>query len=177
MEGMTEFREISGIPGFKFGSDGSVWSLRTLVGVPGEWCECRQQTNRFGYKTVVVRVVIDGRMEWKKHLTHRLVLMAFAGEPPRGHHARHLNGIRDDNSIENLAWGTPKENDDDKTVHGTRRQADTAVGRKLSSADVMNIRRRYSDGGCSMASIGEEYGVSGGTIWSVVRRRKWKSVA
>src|SRR5690606_17793610 len=52
-------------------------------------------------------------------LVHRLVLKAFDGPPPRGHEALHANGVRDDNRLENLSWGTHSENQLDQVDHGT----------------------------------------------------------
>lgn len=49
---------------------------------------------------------------------HRLVAITFLGMPPEGKSIiRHLNGIPCDNRIENLAWGTPKENGEDRHKH------------------------------------------------------------
>jgi hypothetical protein len=47
------------------------------------------------------------------------VLTAFVGPRPAGNEVRHLNGVRNDNRIENLAWGTKAENAADKQRHGT----------------------------------------------------------
>ena len=41
---------------------------------------------------------------------HHLVLEAFVGPQPVGQEALHLNDVPDDNRVENLRWGTPKEN-------------------------------------------------------------------
>lgn len=50
----------------------------------------------------------------------RLVLRTFRGEPPNlTMLVRHLNGIRDDNRLENLVWGTHDENMRDRDRHGT----------------------------------------------------------
>jgi len=48
---------------------------------------------------------------------HHLVLNAFRGSRPEGKETRHLNGIRSDNRLENLAWGTRQENMKDKIRH------------------------------------------------------------
>jgi len=55
------------------------------------------------------------------------VLLAFKGPPPgkcgngKGQYlARHLNDIRSNNNIENLAWGTHKDNHDDAKRNGIR---------------------------------------------------------
>jgi hypothetical protein len=66
----------------------------------------------------------DGRM--RQLFVHRLVLEAFIGPCPPGMMCRHLNGNPSDNRLENLRWGTPKENAEDSTRHGTH-----ANGNKL----------------------------------------------
>ncbi|MFG1794233.1 NUMOD4 motif-containing HNH endonuclease [Nocardia sp. NPDC049149] len=55
----------------------------------------------------------------KTRRVHVLVLEAFSGPRPIGMVARHLNGDVNDNSIGNLAWGTPSENMYDTVRHGS----------------------------------------------------------
>jgi hypothetical protein len=50
---------------------------------------------------------------------HKMVLAAFVGPRPDGMVTRHLNGDPSDNRLENLTYGTPKENMHDMIVHGT----------------------------------------------------------
>lgn len=51
---------------------------------------------------------------------HKLVLNAFVGPAPADKpHGRHLNGNPQDNRLENLAWGSAKENYEDSVRHGT----------------------------------------------------------
>lgn len=50
----------------------------------------------------------------KKRPVHQLVLEAFVGPKPQGQQTRHLNSVRHDNRVENLAWGTHRENCDDR---------------------------------------------------------------
>lgn len=55
--------------------------------------------------------------------THRLVALAFLGEPPAGMEVRHLDGNPANNVIANLAYGTHSENMRDKVRHGTDHNA------------------------------------------------------
>lgn len=50
---------------------------------------------------------------------HRLVCMAFHGEPEPGQCVRHLNDVKRDNRAENLAWGTNSDNMLDSRRNGT----------------------------------------------------------
>lgn len=54
---------------------------------------------------------------------HILMLEAFVGPRPADCVARHMNGDPSDNRIENLAWGTYSENNDDQVRHGTHYEA------------------------------------------------------
>ena len=49
---------------------------------------------------------------------HILVLETFVGPRPLGHVARHLNDVPDDNRLENLCWGSYKDNADDRRKNG-----------------------------------------------------------
>lgn len=50
---------------------------------------------------------------------HILVLLAFRGPRSTDHQTRHLDGNASNNRLDNLAWGTPKENAADTARHGT----------------------------------------------------------
>lgn len=43
-------------------------------------------------------------------LVHYLVLLAFVGERPKNYDILHLNGIPDDNRLQNLKYGSRREN-------------------------------------------------------------------
>lgn len=50
-----------------------------------------------------------------------LIADAFHGPRPKGAIVRHLDGTRDNDRPENLAYGSHRENFDDAVAHGTRR--------------------------------------------------------
>ena len=89
----------------------------------GEIFSCRK--GRFLKKSVdkdgyyVVSLCYQGTQVGKK--VHRLVCEAFYG--PSTLLACHVNGDKTDNRLENLYWGTPKDNMMDKKGHGTNFQS------------------------------------------------------
>ena len=54
-----------------------------------------------------------------REYVHRLVLLAFVGPCPEGMECRHKNRKRDDNRLDNLEWGTPDDQVEDKIRHGS----------------------------------------------------------
>ena len=54
---------------------------------------------------------------------HRVVLLAFVGPLPDGMVTRHLNDIKFDNRLSNLAYGTWSENMDDRVANGIHHHA------------------------------------------------------
>ena len=68
---------------------------------------------------------------------HSLVLEAFVSPRPKGKECRHLDGNKMNSELANLCWGTPKENGEDKSRHGTaktgaRKSAETRKRRENS---------------------------------------------
>lgn len=81
----------------------------------------RQRRMWAGYMHVQLKGSAGKRKTFR---VHRLVALAFLGGPPApGMEVRHLNGVRDDNRLENLAWGTRSENSQDSIRHGTHPKA------------------------------------------------------
>lgn len=68
-----------------------------------------------GYVVATLRRA-DGTPD--KQGVHRLVLAAFVG-PAGGRWALHRDGSRSDPRLDNLYWGTPKDNAADSARHGT----------------------------------------------------------
>lgn len=53
---------------------------------------------------------------------HELVLTTFKGPRPEGADSRHLNGMPDDNRLDNLEWAGRAINTIDKKYHGQQGQ-------------------------------------------------------
>jgi len=101
-----EWLPITGLEGYEVSNLGRVRSPKKILKL--------YTRNKYGHQ----RIGIKNR----RYEVHRLVLETFSGPCPEGMECMHLNGIADDNRVENLRWGTRSENakmayDDHNRVH------------------------------------------------------------
>lgn len=128
---------IPGAVGYFATADGRIVSTRRggLDEIAQRWRKNYLRANvRFGMGRASLRVVP----------VHRLVLMAWKGQPDDpAMDGRHLDGDTANNCSDNLSWGTRKENIADCCAHGRHVSVrrDERIGpRKLLSSDVQTLR-------------------------------------
>lgn len=94
--------------------DGRVFSVNSNWRGMGRR-EMGQTLNDNGYPSV--RIVVDGKR--KRIAVHVLVARThLEPRPSHKHEIRHLDGNKMNPSADNLAWGTAKENAEDRERHG-----------------------------------------------------------
>ena len=169
----VDYRAIAGFPGYRIGSDGSVWSCRTKH---GEFKESwhRVQCSRRRKQRYLTACFREGGKNHVRYV-HRLVLEAFVGPCPEGLECRHRNGNPSDNRLENLCWGTHAENVADKQSHGTVLRGSNVPGAKLTERDIIIVHRLY-DQGITQEVIGFAFGVTQTAIGDIVRGDQWQHV-
>jgi len=171
------FRVIPGYPRYAIDKNGTILSVCGQgfgVGNNRLWSKAKRITpivNKTGYHRV--KISHDGHVA--SVFVHVLVLTTFVGPCPDGMECRHLDGIRANNRLDNLAWGTAKENSDDKALHGTGVKGEKHPRSKLTVDDILKIRERAA-GGETHISIAKEFHVSYQTIGSIIARKAWKHV-
>lgn len=122
-----------------------------------------------------VSVIIDGKRTAKS--VHTLVCRAFHGDKPTPKHVvRHLDGSKNNNLPENLAWGTVAENVADTKRHGVHAKGETQGIAKLTDAGVRIIRASIPYGLWNTRDAAAVFGVSQSTISQVARGRSWQHV-
>jgi len=173
---IVEYREIQGYPGYRVGDDGSVWTeWRTCPNgrFRSTWRKMKTPLGTRGYPRLNLTSSIDGKL--KAFRLHRLVLEAFNGPCPEGMEGRHLNGIKTDCSVANLAWGTQEQNRQDNHVLGVYAGGSKHTQAKLTEDDVRAIRIRRAAGE-SIKSLSLDYHVNASNISMIARRKSWKHV-
>lgn len=105
---------------------------------------------------------------------HSLVLKAFTGPRPSSRHeARHIDGDRENTSLDNLVWGTFEENQKDKIKHGTTNRGRS---RKLTVDDVLEIRKIVAGkkyGKPTYTEIGGMFGIGGPAAYMIGNKKSW----
>jgi len=127
----------------------------------------QQFTDKDGYLCVTLP---SGRTR-----VHRIVLRTFVGPKPPGLVTRHDNGIRTDNRLSNLLYGTPQENTDDRLRHGTHQFGEQNPKVKLTRADVEFIRAKPYQRGL-YGKLAQRFGVTRTTVSYIARGRSWKEL-
>jgi hypothetical protein len=123
---------VTGYPDYAVSEQGDVFRVLKH----GRFRKLKKTKDHDGYEAVTFCV----KNVRKRMLVHSLILAAFKGERPAGYVTRHLDGVRDNNRIDNLEWSTHLENIRDKRVHGTHQYGESVNGAKLTEADVVSIR-------------------------------------
>jgi hypothetical protein len=103
---------------------------------------------------------------------HRMVAIAFIGQPRAGYQCCHNDGDRQNNCLSNLRWDTPKNNTADKMAHGTHQCGEKSGTSKLSENDVVSILSSQ----LPVKDIALALGVCPGTIYAVKSRSTWRHI-
>jgi len=110
-----------------------------------------------------------------RRLVHRLVLSNFISPCPQEMETRHLDGNPSNNKIENLVWGTRKENCRDK-VNSINNQKGSKHGMsKLNETMVIEIRK-LNINGVRPRDLGPKYHVSPQLISKIIHKRIWNHI-
>lgn len=156
-------KTIPGFPDYSITKDGKVFSFKYR-----EKKRLRECQDKKGYFKVDLRIAGKGHTR----AVHRLVLETFVGPCPLEQEARHLNGNRTDNRLENLSWGTREENAEDKVRHGTATRGEKNGNSKLTIEQVCKIRELHKNGE-TQKKIGEKFGIAYQTVGGIVRGEAW----
>jgi hypothetical protein len=117
MSGEVTWRQVREFPNYRVSDHGDVDSRRRSGARGG----LLKQTKAIVSGYLMVHFSDGSRTRFVA--VHVAVAEAFLGPRPEGLQIRHLNGLQEDNRAANLAYGTQSENELDKVIHGTNRNA------------------------------------------------------
>ena len=170
-----EYRELYDYAGLFAGSDGHIYSVTDSEIINYvRYVKLRpvREYTCGNYATVRVMLRREGTMTTRN--VHALICEAFHGKRKgrEAAHVRHLNGDSMDNRPSNLAYGTPRENWEDKILANT-----ATIGEKNGRAKLTDNQRRevyeMCAEGCSQKKVAEHFGVTQGAVSKIIKR--WRN--
>lgn len=118
---------------------------------------------------VLYHLYLDGKR--KAVTAHRAVMEAFVGPRPKGMQIRHKDGLRQNNKLSNLSYGTPQQNADDKHRHGTALCGETSPLSKINTIAVLEIRRLR--GKNTQQELADRFGITFSNVSAIQLRKSW----
>lgn len=129
-----------------------------------------------GYKRVSLFL---NRMEKRSEYVHRLVALAFCGDPPTiQHEVNHIDGDKLNNACRNIEWATRSENIRHSfQVLGRRAAHGEQNGKTKLTAETVRAIRRLCAAGVMQKTVADNLGIPKSTVHHIVHRRSWAYLA
>ena len=117
------------------------------------------------------------RIRKKPKVLHRLVLLAFVGDPPSPDcEGCHRDGNRFNNCLTNLRWGTKAENTADKIRHGTHKKKIGTKRTKLNKKQILQIRKLGQSGKYTHQQIAQKFEISRPNVSAILGGKRWENI-
>lgn len=162
-----------------------VSSLGRILRIP------KKVTNNFG-TFISKEIILKGSISMKGYvkqtltknnkqhtlLVHRLVAEAFIQNPEGKPMVNHINGIKDDNRLENLEWVTDSGN----MQHALRtkllipRNGSDIYFSKFTTEEVKLIKYKFHIENISITNLSEMLDCNRRTIADIIKERTWRHV-
>jgi hypothetical protein len=166
----TMWRPVKGFPDYEISNDGRARRVTGGMGAtPGR--ELKPIVSHNGYHRFAL--VRGGKVKVRQ--AHRLVAQAFIGDPPfKGALVLHWDGNPVNNRVENLRWGTQKENCADRDRHGRtcRGVRHSRQAAKLTAKQVVETKAASG----LQREIAERYGIRQSQVSRIKSGVRWAHV-
>lgn len=113
---------------------------------------------------------------------HRIIAQTFLDNPKNLPQVNHINGIKDDNRLENLEWCSVSDNLKHSYIMGfLDAKGEKNPAATITESEVLEIRANYifgrkakSKGDVTKKDLAEQYGVTVSCIKNIVLKKTWK---
>jgi hypothetical protein len=172
---IEEWREVKGWPEYAISNLGRVKRVAPSRNGQAVVGAIRKPVNLSGYLAVTLSAAGKGRV---LVLVHRLVALAFLGEPPHPDmEVNHKDADRQNARLDNLEWVSRSDNHRHAYREGYANAKGEANGySKLTEAAVIDIRTRGRSDRGNWEELAAEHCVSFGTVRDVCTMRTWRHV-
>ena len=176
MNSPEKWRDIPGYEGYYQVSDhGRVKALARVVHKritkPGQGSSpvqlWKERMMKISPKSQYNKVTLSRDGKGGTYNVNVLVLLAFVGNPPPRCQALHNDGNPHNNYLSNLRWGTCRDNQLDRKLHGTALDGEKHPNAKLTDAQVQSILSDHR----GPAAIARDYQVTTQCVSQILLRK------
>jgi predicted XRE-type DNA-binding protein len=107
---------------------------------------------------------------------HRIMAIAFIPNPDNKPEVNHKDGIKLNNTLDNLEWNTTKENAIHAVLNGLTPIGEKRWNAKLSNEQVINIRKLFFTNKIRQSAISKLYGVPRRCISKIINNITYKYI-
>lgn len=169
-----ELKDIKGFEGlYAITKNGQVWSYPRKYGKyisKGRFIKSKIN-KRDGYVYIILTKPIKKQFSFK---LHRLVALTYVSNPKNKREVNHINGIKTDNSVENLEWNTRQENATHATDILDRWSGEKNPMYILTDKEIKEIRKLASEKKYSQNQMGKMFGISQTQIFRIIHNQRRK---
>ncbi|MFQ5769055.1 MAG: HNH endonuclease signature motif containing protein [bacterium] len=183
---MYKIKEIPNFPGYWADIDGNIWSSKKRVKSQKSnkgWININKPIKKLTYvmnTSGYLQVGLHKKGKFIVERIHRLILETFVGTCPQDMECCHGNGIRTDNRLENLRWGTRADNIRDAINHGNhyclKQKGEAHHNVKLNEFQIRVIRRYPKNYGTGKY-LAKCFDVHLSTISNITLKKTWSHIS
>lgn len=165
------WRPIPGFDSYDVSDEGRVrswygWRGRKRLTIPRVMKPAAHPVNHY----LSVSMTVTGRQIRRN--VHVIVMLSFVGPRPEGCDVCHADGDPTNNRLSNLRYDTHVANAADMARHGTRPRGEQHGRRKLTAAQVDEIRARIRTGE-ARRYVAAAFDVSRSTVDLIAAGKRW----
>ncbi len=168
-----ERKSITGFPGYEIDTEGQVWSSHKRSS--GRALKQNVTTLRTGQKGYYFQVRLFNGSKFCTKTIHRLVAQAFIPNPSNKPMACHRDSNPKNNRVNNLYWGTAKENQHDRIQNNTDLKGIKNPESKLTEKQVRVIKWALYYG-AAHRYLAKVFKVTHTNIGHIARGKSWTHV-
>ena len=162
----------------QFGTIRSYWIQKHSIGKRGfittlskDYHLLKPSQDKDGY--FFVRLAKNKQYFTKR--VHRLMLEAFKGQALPYYQALHNDDNKRNNHIDNLRWGTHKENMKDKVKNGLQPRGMDSLNAKLNDKQVLMIKKLLTQGETTR-KIAQIFKIGQRTVMDIKQGISWRHI-
>lgn len=152
--------DFTGFEGYGACCDGYIYSKRKP---PYQWKIKKGFNEKNGY----ISATLSKNGKHKTFSAHKLVAIAFHGEPGGKMQVNHIDGVKSNNNADNLEWVTPSSN----TIHALKTGLKKS---KLDELKVLTVRTMAHN--IPYRKIAPLMSVSPSVIYNTINGIAWKHI-